>query len=67
MDEEIFLHVAVFFLVKNNIIPPLESIVSNYRELPRPSEITDQISSFEREPINDSLWTIGYITCIQLS
>ena len=43
MDEEIFLHVAIFFLVKEGYIPSLESIVEKHRELPPPELYADQI------------------------
>ena len=43
MDEEIFLHVAIFFLAKEKYIPSLESIVENHRELPPPELYADEV------------------------
>ena len=49
MDEEIFLHVAIFFLVKEGYIPSLESIVEKHRELPPPELYADQIRPIQRK------------------
>jgi len=38
MDEEIFVHVAIFYLTKHGFVPTLESIVAEHRHLPAPNE-----------------------------
>ena len=38
MDEEIFVHVAIFYLTKHGFIPTLESIVAEHRHLPAPKD-----------------------------
>ena len=49
MDEEIFLHVAIFFLVKEGYIPSLESIVEKHRELPPPELYADEVRPLQRK------------------
>ena len=55
MDEEIFLHVAIFFLVKEGYIPSLESIVVKHRELPPPELYADEVRPLQRKFTGQSL------------
>ena len=45
MDEEIFVHFAIFFLVHEGYLPSLEKVITAKGELPFPSQVEHLVAS----------------------